>query len=410
MLYILKPKEEENPIVKDLGTALGNVMIEGAKVHENSLIVLTNYKKAYVIKDLNVIEAKVISETPYGILIVIKLGEPVMSKERIKEIVVIDPLMSSYKQFEVLFPSAKGKLYRLHAEGFEVIDTLGIEKPVKLRRVKKIAITPFEPSKHKQQVLAILTETGKRPAKRQEIIIAQCNFENGKATKTSLRSISEESIQGISWCGSDSVVLLYETRLEILSKDNTTAVFDFNDSKLQITNFTGYYLYNEIDGMRVLTNEHTFFIERVPEYTKKASDLMGRDSSALILNGYQKWMRKDPGAGEMLQEIKEEGEKEEEKKGEKKEEEKGEENLLNGIQELIKAATHEFDPEYQKYLLKGASFAKNFLSFGTYDADEFVAVLRNLRIINQLRAPKVKLTIILVWKDDNIFSIQEIKS
>lgn len=66
MLYLLKPKEESYPVVKQLASILGNVMIEGAKVHENSLIVLTNYKKAFVIAITNEVNATAICETGYG--------------------------------------------------------------------------------------------------------------------------------------------------------------------------------------------------------------------------------------------------------------------------------------------------------------------------------------------------------
>ena len=63
---MLKPKEEESPEIKDLSVEIGNVLIEGAKVHENSLVLLTSSKKAYIINNLSDIKAEVVCDESYG--------------------------------------------------------------------------------------------------------------------------------------------------------------------------------------------------------------------------------------------------------------------------------------------------------------------------------------------------------
>lgn len=65
MLYLFKPKEEDNPVAKDLTIEVGNTLVEGGKVHENSLVVLTASKKVFIINNLNDCKAKQLNEKPY---------------------------------------------------------------------------------------------------------------------------------------------------------------------------------------------------------------------------------------------------------------------------------------------------------------------------------------------------------
>lgn len=306
-----------------------------------------------------------------------------VSKERVREIVVIDPSMSAHNNFEVIFPKPDGGLYRIYSGGFEVIDKLGTKDLIELGRVLKLAISPFERSIKKRQILAILTDAG-------EVIIAECDFDSGKATRSRIDNFSSDPPEGITWCGSGAVVLLYQSKLTILGK-SASGTFDFADPKLRTKGFRGYYLQNEVDGMRVLTNQYTYFIERVANSTKRVLDPTKTEPSVQIINAYHKWLKKDPGADSAIKGVKEEGE----------------EKLLSGVEDLVDAATHEFDPEFQKYLLKVASFGKNFLPMGKFDADRFVQALKDLRIVNQLHVSKVFLMMSVVWKSHHIHTVQE---
>eukprot|EP00826_Nyctotherus_ovalis_P044588 TRINITY_DN4823_c0_g2_i1.p1 TRINITY_DN4823_c0_g2~~TRINITY_DN4823_c0_g2_i1.p1 ORF type:complete len:312 (+),score=45.63 TRINITY_DN4823_c0_g2_i1:793-1728(+) len=294
--------------------------------------------------------------------------------------------MSEHRNFEVIFPKPDGGLYRIYSENFEVINSLGAKYPIKLGKVLKLAISPFERSIKKRQVLAILTDAG-------EMIIAECDFDHGQATKTQIENFSSDPPEGITWCGSGAVVLLYQSKLTILGK-SASGTFDFTDPGLGIEGFRGYYLENEIDGMRVLTNQCTYFIERVADSTKHVLDALSTGPSVQIINAYYKWLKKDPGANDAIKEVKEEGE----------------EKFLSGIEDLVNAATYEFDPEFQKYLLKVASFGKNFLPMGKFDADKFVQILKDLRIINQLHVPKVYLVVSVVWQSHHIRTVQEVEA
>jgi vacuolar protein sorting-associated protein 16 len=65
-------------------------------------------------------------------------------------------------------------------------------------------------------------------------------------------------------------------------------------------------------------------------------------------------------------------------------------NLTKGIETCLEAATYEFNTEIQKHLLKCAAFAKCFVSYLDFDSNAFVKNIKFLRILNQVRTPKVK--------------------
>lgn len=256
-----------------------------------------------------------------------------------------------------------------------MLNELGYTKPIDLGVVNKLAVTPLnagEKDKKKKQLLAILNDT-------EDVIVAKWgpNLESIEAKRYKVEDDSDETPEGITWCAADTVVLTYRTRLVLVGKD-ATAVFDLTDSKFDIRDFKGYCTYNEVDGLRVLTNDNVYFLERVVDTVNKAFDVVSIEASAQILSAYQKYLVGDPGAEEVLKGVKEDANS----------------NLSNGIKDLITAATYEFEPEHQKYLLKAASFAKNFISPGEFNAEEFVRTLKDLRIVNQLHVPKVSLAFI----------------
>ena len=65
-IHMIRPTEEDSPITKDISASLENASIEGAKVHENVLILLSSLKKVYIIKDLNECKLEPLCEFSYG--------------------------------------------------------------------------------------------------------------------------------------------------------------------------------------------------------------------------------------------------------------------------------------------------------------------------------------------------------
>jgi hypothetical protein len=60
---LLRPEEKKFDI-KDVDTIGG--LIEGAKVYGDSIIMITNRKKIYVVEDVSDFAVDILSDTPYG--------------------------------------------------------------------------------------------------------------------------------------------------------------------------------------------------------------------------------------------------------------------------------------------------------------------------------------------------------
>lgn len=66
-------------------------------------------------------------------------------------------------------------------------------------------------------------------------------------------------------------------------------------------------------------------------------------------------------------------------------------NLPEAVDTCVKAAGHEFDPYWQKRLLKAASFGKSVLEL--YNSDEFVEMTEKLRVLKAVRDYQIGLPI-----------------
>lgn len=64
-------------------------------------------------------------------------------------------------------------------------------------------------------------------------------------------------------------------------------------------------------------------------------------------------------------------------------------NLLEAVDVCVRAAGQEFDPYWQKQLLKAASFGKSVLEL--YNSDEFVEMCERLRVLNAVRDYRIGL-------------------
>ncbi len=281
------------------------------------------------------------------------IDELTLITEIIEEIQVIDPAFSDSGDVEVLFPRKDGGLYRIADGTAEPIDTIG---GLGLGNVLKMALTPMHAGELKTQFLAIYVESD-------EMFICECKVKTGKVAKFPIEDGPPEAVV---WCGADSAALAYADKVVLVGPNNAKAEF-------YIESFKGFYCYGEVDGIRVMTNGNCQFIEKVPVAIESAFATASPDPSAQIINAYQKYLAGDPRAEDALKSIKEDAKS----------------SLPEGIKTLITAATAEFEPEYQKYLLKAASFAKNFISPGEFNSEDFVLTLKHLRIVNQLHVQKV---------------------
>ena len=98
---------------------------------------------------------------------------------------------------------------------------------------------------------------------------------------------------------------------------------------------------NEIDGLRIITSEKTYFLERVQQVMIKTFKIASIAPSAKLLNAQKSVDLNIPRADEIIRELGK--------------------DLSVGIEDLLDASTLEHqDIAVMKHLLKTASFAKTF--------------------------------------------------
>jgi hypothetical protein len=130
----------------------------------------------------------------------------------------------------------------------------------------------------------------------------------------------------------------------------------------------------EVDGVRILSEDSYEFLQVVPEACQKVGMLGSMASGAVLLDAYLEYIKGDGSkAYECIEFVS------------KKEE------LIDAIEQCIGAATHVSDTRLQKHLMEashfGRTFLKNCIPPGIVDAT--VTAGQFLRIINQLRQPEV---------------------
>ncbi len=279
----------------------------------------------------------------------------------IRQIVVLDKKVSESAELEVLFPHEERGLYRIVGENASVIEKFG-KKEVEIGKVLRMVLSPPGCEEVKGQFLALYNDA-------HDVLLCEGKVETGMALSFSPEEDDEP--EAVVWCGGSSPALVYEDRVVLCGPNSAKGEFSIESHK-------GFYCQSEIDGIRVLANLASHIIEKVPPAVAKAFTTLSLDAASIILSAYQKYLNADPQAEERLKSAKEENKS----------------SFVEGIKTLIKAATAEFDTENQKFLLKAASFAKNFIPPGDFNAEEFVDTLKDLRIVNQLHVQKVAVSII----------------
>ena len=274
----------------------------------------------------------------------------------VREIVVLDKSISESGELEVLFPHEEQGLYRISGESVTTIERIG-KKSVEIGKVVRMVLSPPGCEEVKGQFLAMFNED-------MDVVLSESKVESG--ISLAFKPEEDEIPDAVVWCGGSSPALVYTGRLVLCGPNNAKGEFNIEPPK-------SFFCQSEVDGIRILGNLVSHFIEKVPAAVEKAFTTLNLDPSSAIIKAYQMYLNSDPQAEEHLKNAKEENKN----------------SLAEGIKTLIKAATAEFSSENQKFLLKAASFAKNFIPPGDFNAEEFVDTLKDLRIVNQLHVPKV---------------------
>ncbi|KAF9891799.1 hypothetical protein FE257_003280 [Aspergillus nanangensis] len=166
----------------------------------------------------------------------------------------------------------------------------------------------------------------------------------------------------VDWCGDDAVVIAWEDEVHLIGPNGVAARYYYDDA---------VHVIPEFDGVRLLTNDTCEFLHKVNHVTETIFRLGSTSPASVLLDSIDLLEKKSPKADENIQRIRS--------------------SLPEAVDMCIKAAGQEFDPYWQKRLLKAASFGKSVLEL--YNSDEFVDMTEKLRVLKAVRDYHIGLAI-----------------
>jgi hypothetical protein len=102
--------------------------------------------------------------------------------------------------------------------------------------------------------------------------------------------------KGLTWCGNDLPILSYPDRI-VLVGPNSYEPLDLRSKTGGIKCFT------EIDGLRVVTSEKTYFLEKVSDATTRTFKIASTTPAAKLLNALKSVDLNIPRADEIIREV-----------------------------------------------------------------------------------------------------------
>ncbi|POS86939.1 vacuolar protein-like protein sorting vps16 [Erysiphe pulchra] len=193
--------------------------------------------------------------------------------------------------------------------------------------------------------VALYTENGR-------IYVITSDFQSRLSEHDSKSTIPPKDMQ---WCGNDAVVIAWEDELHIIGPNNAMAKY-YYDSRIHLVT-------EDLDGVRLITNDACDFIQKVPEVIDEVFRFGTESSASILLDAVEQLEKKSPKVDNNIQLIRP--------------------NLVQAVDTCVKAAGCEFNINLQKKLLKAASFGKSVLDI--YNSDDFVEMCETLRVLNAVR-------------------------
>lgn len=171
-----------------------------------------------------------------------------------------------------------------------------------------------------------------------------------------LGGLGNTGIRQIQWCGNNTVALAWENEVVMVGP--------FGES-LRYYYSSPVHLISEIDGVRIIGSQKMELIQKVAESTSTVFRPGSSEPAALLYDASENFAHRSAKADEGLRAIRNE--------------------LPAAVDVCIDAAAQEWDPVWQKRLLRAADLGKSFLD-SRYDPSNFVETSKKLRVLNNLRA------------------------
>ncbi|RUS27514.1 Vps16, N-terminal region-domain-containing protein [Jimgerdemannia flammicorona] len=281
----------------------------------------------------------------YQLIAVTNFDEPrprLMADPGLRELphswAVIPPRYTLSRHVEVLLATGSTIL---------VVDQEAQDQLLQQGPFTKMAVSP------NGKFLALFTTEGK-------ILVVSTDFQKNLSEFGTKSKIPPQQLV---WCGTDSVILYWDTQLKPeLSQRVVLMVGPFGDW-IKYSYDDAIYLIPEVDGARIMSADKCEFLQKVPNQTEEIFKSGSTSPAALLYDALDHFEKKSPKADENIRTIKT--------------------DLADAVDACIEAAGYEFVHHYQRTLLKAASFGKCFLE--QYNADRFVNMCQTMRVLNAVR-------------------------
>ncbi|KAF8556045.1 vacuolar assembling sorting protein VPS16 [Imleria badia] len=302
-----------------LGSEAAEMGIIDARIHENGLVALTGSLTLLEIKDWE--GGKPLTLANPG------LSEPPHAWA------VIPPDQNISRHVEVLL-SVETTI--LAVDNLESLD----------QRVARGPFLRVSPSPN-GKLLALLNYNGL-------LWVVSTDFQRSLAEFDTQTAGADGSVNQVEWCGNDAILVTWNDLALLVGPSGDTLRYFYSGATFAVT---------ELDGVRVIGQEVSDFIQKVPASSMSVFRPGSTSPSAILFDAWESFTRRSSKADESIRTIRPE--------------------LAAAVNECIDAAGHEWEPYWQRRLLSAAKFGWGFLDL--YNPGDFVAMGQALKVLNSVR-------------------------
>ncbi|ODV67584.1 vacuolar protein sorting-associated protein 16 [Hyphopichia burtonii NRRL Y-1933] len=188
----------------------------------------------------------------------------------------------------------------------------------------------------------------------------------------------------VEWCGNDAIVLSLRDEIKLVGPGQRSISFFYDiieeeDVNLDLIlkdnndlSFTIPIIKTEVDGLKIITTNKVEFLSRVPDSCVNLYQIGSSHPCSILLDCVDKVVQHSSKADTSISLL------------------KSDHALLLAMKECLNASLDEFQPYWQKKILKAVSFG-NIYNDEFYNAEEYLEVLNYLKVLNQLRSSEIGL-------------------
>lgn len=185
----------------------------------------------------------------------------------------------------------------------------------------------------------------------------------------------------IEWAGNDAIILSLRDEIKLIGPDQISISFfydivdqeDFDldqllrESPESDLSFTIPIIKSEPDGLRIITSNKVEFLTRVPQSSIDIHLVGSTHPSLILLDCVSKLREQSLKADTNISLL------------------KSEKSLREAMSGCLDAVLHEFDPQWQKTILKAVSFGKIYDN-DYFNAEEYLRVVNIIKVLDQIRS------------------------